>query len=136
MVPLKEQKEIMKQILSVSKKRKEITLSYLFGSFATGTTNKDSDVDIAVYLNPDKCKDIFDTRLILIKEFTQALKKEVDVIILNTTKPFLRFVVIKEGKLAFQRDEGFKIDFEIRTLNEYFDFKPYMEMYQKAILNS
>lgn len=136
MTGLREQKEIMKQIKSVSKKRKEIILSYLFGSFALGTTNRDSDIDIAVYLDPKTCKDLFDTRLMLIKEFTQALKKDVDVVILNTTKPFLRFVIIKEGKLVFQRDEGFKIDFEIKVLNEYFDFKPYMEMYQKAILNS
>ncbi|MFA5348933.1 MAG: nucleotidyltransferase domain-containing protein [Candidatus Paceibacterota bacterium] len=132
----KEQKHIIKQIESVSKKRKEIILSYLFGSFAMGTTNRSSDVDIAIYLDSKKVKDLFDARLMLIKEFSQALKKDVDVVILNTTKPFLKYVIIKEGKLVFQRDEGLKIDFEVKTLNEYFDFKPYMEMYQKAALNS
>ncbi|MDD5621294.1 MAG: nucleotidyltransferase domain-containing protein [Candidatus Pacebacteria bacterium] len=132
----KEQKHIIKQIESVSKKRKEIILSYLFGSFALGTTNRNSDVDIAIYLDSKKVKDLFDARLMLIKEFSQALKKDVDVVVLNTAKPFLKYVIIKEGKLVFQRDEGLKIDFEVKTLNEYFDFKPYMEMYQKAALNS
>ena len=56
---LREQKNIIKQIELISKKRKEINLSYLFGSFALGTTNRGSDVDIAVYLDPKKCKDFF-----------------------------------------------------------------------------
>ncbi|MCD5396379.1 MAG: nucleotidyltransferase domain-containing protein [Candidatus Pacebacteria bacterium] len=69
-------------------------------------------------------------------EFSRFLGREVDVVILNTASPFLRFVVIKEGKLIYEKDKSQRIDFELKSLNEYFDYKPILELYRQKILSS
>jgi len=66
----------------------------------------------------------------------KLLKKETDVLILNTAFPFLRYVVLKEGKLIFDRDESQRIDFELKSINEYFDFRPVLEKYNNRLLIS
>ncbi|HZX50322.1 MAG TPA: nucleotidyltransferase domain-containing protein [Candidatus Paceibacterota bacterium] len=102
---------------------KEVLFAYLFGSHATGHAIAKSDVDIAVYLNPKNKQDQFEKRLELIAALTKLLKKEVDVIVLNMASPFLKHVVFKEGTLVFDRDASSRIDFDLKSLNEYFDYK-------------
>jgi len=108
----------------------------LFGSRAVGRAIPTSDVDVAVYLDKKLCGDFFEKRLDLIVKFSKLLKKETDVLILNTAFPFLRYVVLKEGKLIFDRDESQRIDFELKSINEYFDFRPVLEKYNNRLLIS
>lgn len=129
-------KKIIEILKKISQKEEAILFCYLFGSRAYGKTIPKSDIDLAVYLNKEKCKEFFEKRLELIAKFSKKLKKETDVVILNTAPPFLRYVALKEGKLIFERDEGQRIDFELKALNEYFDFKPVLEMYNKHLLTS
>lgn len=126
--------EILKKLKNFFLEEKEILFCYLFGSAAHGKTIPKSDVDLAVYLDNKRCKDFFEKRLELIAIFSQKLKKEADVVILNTAPPFLRYVVLKEGKLIFEKNRGERIDFELKAINEYFDFKPVLEMYHQKIL--
>lgn len=115
-------------------KRKGILFCYVFGSFAYNNFNSKSDVDIAVYLDKKKKIDFFEKRLELISEISRVLKKEADILILNTAPLFLKYVAIKEGKLIFSKNEEKRIDFELKTTNEYFDFKPVLEMYNQRII--
>lgn len=121
--------KITKKLKSALEKKDYILFAYLFGSQATGKTNKDSDVDIAVYLSESLEKDFFNIRLKLIEEFNIALQKEVDVIILNTAAPFLRFVVIQEGKILTNRNPSKEIEFKLKSMSEYFDYKITFEKY-------
>ena len=109
---------------------------YLFGSQTTKNTVSDSDVDLAVFFEKNQVNDFFERRLELIGELSKLLGKEADVVVLNTAPPFLRYVVLKEGKLIFERDKGKRIDFELKSLNEYFDFKPILEKYHQRLLTS
>lgn len=131
----KESLKIVSSLKRFLSKDKDISFCYLFGSQAANKTISTSDVDVAVYLNP-KIKNFFEKRLELIEKITKSLKKETDVIILNTSSPFLGFVVLKEGKLIFENDKGKRIDFELKKMNEYFDFKPVLEMYNERLLAS
>ena len=129
-------KKITEIVEKTFSKEKAVLFCYLFGSTASAKTISTSDIDIAIYLDEKKCKDFFEKRLELIAKLSKELKKDVDVVILNTAPPLLKYVVLKEGKLIFERDESKKIDFELRSINEYFDFKPILDMYNKHLLSS
>lgn len=122
---------ILKKVL---RKEKRVLFGYLFGSQASRNAISKSDVDVAVYLDENHSKDFFDERLRLIARLSRGLKKDADVVVLNTASPFLRYVVLKEGEVVFEKDKGRRIDYELKSMNEYFDFKPVRQMYHKKLL--
>jgi len=127
--------KIRNQLFPLFERETSIIFSYIFGSASQGNTNTESDVDLAVYLDAKKVKDIFKKRLHLIEKFQSILKKPTDVVILNEINSiFLKFVIIKEGRVIFERDHGQRVDFELKTLQEYYDFQPFLEEYNKAYL--
>jgi predicted nucleotidyltransferase len=127
---------MIKMLKSVLEKETSVLFCYLFGSFTAGHNISKSDVDIAVYLDKKKCPDFFEKRLELIPQISQKLKKEADIVILNTAPPFLKYVVFKEGELIFEKNRTERIDFELKATNEYFDFKPILEKYNEELLGS
>ena len=129
-------KFIIEALEKFFRQEKDVLFCYLFGSYATGHAREKSDVDIALYLDPAKKQDQFEKRLALIAELSGLLKKEADVVVLNTASPFLKHVVLKEGMLLFDRDPSKRIDFELKATNEYFDYKPTLELYNQRLLAS
>jgi predicted nucleotidyltransferase len=114
----------------------EVVLTYLFGSHAHGQAWGQSDVDVAVLLenrpDDDRC---FDMRLEVIGGLMNLLDTdEVDVLILNQAPPALRYAVLRDGVLLFCRDRQAMIEFRVRAVNEYLDFKPILRRHERAIL--
>ncbi len=113
-----------------------VVLAYLFGSHARGRAWAQSDVDVAVLLegrpDNDQC---FDMRLEVIGGLMGILHtNDVDVLILNQAPPALRYAVLRDGIVLFCRDRQAMIEFRVRTLNEYLDFKPFLKRHGDAIL--
>ncbi len=115
----------------VLQEEESVSLCYVFGSVAQNRAGNKSDIDLAVYLSSECSEDFFAIRLRLIEKFTREFSFEADVIILNTASPFLRYVVVKEGKLLMERSLEARIDFELKAMRDYFDYKPILEMYNK-----
>ena len=114
---------------------KGILFGYFFGSMALGKANLESDIDLAFYLEEKEVKDFFKKRLFLIEKIQSLLKKRVEVIILNEVRSiFFKFVIIKEGKIILERDHAQRIDFELKTMQEYYDFRPFIKEYNEAYL--
>ncbi len=68
-------------------------------------------------------------------ETEKVLKKETEVIILNDINSvFFKFVIVKEGKVIFKRDRSKRIDFELKTMQEYYDFQPFIKEYNEAYI--
>ena len=114
-----------------------VVLAYLFGSHARGRAWAHSDVDVAVLLegrpDDDHCLDV---RLEVIGGLMGILHtNDVDVLILNQAPPALRYAVLRDGLLLFCRDRQAMIEFRVRTLNEYLDFKPILKRHGDAILD-
>jgi len=127
--------DIRNQLQPLFKMDESIVFSYIFGSTALGATNKESDIDIAVYLNTKQVKDTFTRRLQLIEKLQSFLQRSCDVVVLNELSSiFFKFVIIKEGKLIFERDHGQRVDFELKTMQEYYDFQPFLAAYNQAYL--
>lgn len=113
--------EALKNIFNSSP---EIKLAYIFGSRVNGQEGPLSDYDFAVYFDlRDKIR-MSDIRFELLGKLSRELKTDkIDLIILNMTEsPELKYNIIKDGRLIYE-EEPYKVIFEPRVLNEYFDFR-------------
>jgi len=125
----------IKQIQSVFANFSAIKLVYFFGSAAKGEAGPMSDYDFAVYfdlsLNNEKDKEImFNIQFKLMDGLSRALKTDkIDIVILNLTEsPELKYQIIKNGRLIYEQ-EPFRVLIEPKILNEYFDFRYFLQKY-------
>ncbi len=56
------------------------------------------------------------------------------VIPLNGASALLRFEAIRHGRVLFAADEAERIQFEVRTLREYEEFRRRQDLYYRAML--
>ena len=85
--------ELVNVLTQALSDRPEILDAYLFGSQARGTARADSDVDVAVYLDP--ATDInagFGVDAAIATDLMRALgRNDIDVVLLNRADPVLCF---------------------------------------------
>lgn len=112
------------KLKSIFQSYPEIKLAYFFGSKAMGGAGPLSDYDFAVYLDERNKKKLFEIKFALMDKISRFLKTDkIDIVVLNIAEsPELKYQIIKEGELIFER-EPFKVLVEPRILNEYFDFR-------------
>lgn len=117
--------KLLKELRGIFESFEEVKLVYLFGSRARGDVGEMSDYDFGIYLEGDQ-----KLRLELESKISEVLDADrVDLLILNRCeKPELKYNVIKEGELLFER-EPYKVQFEPQVLNEYFDFRIMLRQY-------
>lgn len=124
----------VESIIKVLENERDILFAYLFGSYAKGTQNEKSDIDIAVYLIDEEILEKYPlyTSRLAIRIENILDKKKVDVRILNGSTLRFRNQVLMHGKLLFSKDEKKRIEFETSSLAKYYDFKPHIDMYDAA----
>jgi predicted nucleotidyltransferase len=108
----------------------------LIGSVATGSAGPLSDIDIAVYLDPELDREGMVSDILRIGvELEKKLRTEnVDVVNLNEASPSMKFNAVKTGIEILVRDEGEYEDFVIRALSEYYDHLEFLEQqYRYAV---
>ena len=120
----------IKKLNSIFRSYPEIKLAYLFGSRAVCKESSLSDYDFAIYLNMKDKKRMFEIKFKLFDRISRLFKTDkIDIVILNLTEaPELKYQIILEGKLLFER-EPFKVIVEPKILNEYFDFQKLLLRY-------
>jgi len=107
----------------------EIKLVYFFGSKAKNKASILSDYDFAVYFDKKiSISQIKEITLSLIAKISSILKSDnIDLVILNQSlSPILKFNIIKEGKLIYEKPP-YKLLVEPLIYNEYFDFKVFIQ---------
>ncbi len=112
--------------------RPEIIFAYLFGSVATKKANTLSDIDLAIYLDPNyrHRKQGYGYQSELIAELSSLLSAPVDVVILNKASTILKYQVIKNGVLIFSRCNKTRREFHEKTIRHYLDLKPLLKVQQ------
>ncbi len=123
------------KIRGILREKKAIGFAYLFGSYSTGTTHRDSDVDIAVHLTErEKLKDSLRWRLRLMAEISSELRmNDVDVVVLNEAPLVLRYEIVSSGKIIVNTVPGSELEFRLRTMKEYFDTAPMRDMFRRVM---
>lgn len=109
-----------------------VRFAYLYGSRATGGHRPDSDADIAVVLiRPLELLE----EAILADRLAQAMGvPAVDLLDLERASLRMRGRVLTEGRPIFSTDEPGRVEFEVRTRSEYFDFLPTQLLHRDAFL--
>lgn len=132
--------DLLKRKINIFLKQAEkickINFAYIFGSYARGEQNENSDIDIAIMpdlIGIDKMSEVF-MRGNLIELGKSVFNKDVDVVFLNTDSVFLKYEVVHDGIVIKDNDD--RISFESLAFREYFDFKYYSDYYNNAMLNS
>ena len=111
--------------------RADVCAAYLFGSRATGTERDDSDVDVGLlyFQVPQATLTTFpfgDEA-----DLTDELGLVVQLIVMNTAPPDLVHRILRHERLLFDKDPSFRIRFEVKHRNEYFDLKPVLDRYRR-----
>jgi len=122
---------MIKKIISLLSRRNDIRFAFIFGSFVSQQMTSSSDLDIALFF-----KDIIDFKVIneLREELTAALRKETDIVMLNTASPIIRMQVLKKGILIINNEPKSYNEFFVKTVNEYDDLKKIRKEIEDTIL--
>lgn len=127
-----------KQLNKIFKKH-NVSFAYLFGSQVSGKTGPLSDYDFGVYfsdIDNETTKEISKKQMDLASDLEEVLKvKKVDVVPLNIAFPALAYHIVKTGKRIYELNSDARVLFEVRAMNEYFDFLPMLEKNREYIHN-
>ena len=109
----------------------DVVAAWLFGSFARGDARADSDVDVAVLSRHTPAATFEALPLRLEGEIERLLQRTTQVVVMNGAPADLRARVLRDGVLLVDRDPSFRIRFEVRTRNEWFDLQPILREYRR-----
>ena len=125
----------IERIIHYFRDRDEVSSLYLFGSSAKGKGTEESDIDIAVLIDEPrlKKKDIEKFRRKYYEASPRFSLRRVDIVILNSAPVFLKYQVIKTGKILFDRNRKLRVGFTEKTITEYLDFKPIQDICLNAV---
>ena len=104
----------------------------VFGSFARGDNDTNSDIDIAILLN-SSVKNTFDIQIQHQNNIEKLLKKKVEVQAINSSRVDFSYRVISEGIIIHGYNNPFRVDFEVKTMQNYFDLMPFFKEYYEVL---
>ena len=105
--------------------------AYLFGSVARGDDRADSDVDVAVLFDAAPPSVLSAPPFTLAGDLERALRRPVDLVVLNTASADLVHRVLRDGQIVLDRDRARRLRFEVAKRNEYFDLEPIRRLYRR-----
>jgi len=127
-------RDLATRVTAVLSTRAEILEAYVFGSRARGDERPHSDVDIAVYVDPERVGEApfgYDSELAA--DLMRALgTNRVDVVVLNAAPPLLYHRVLRDGIRILARDLVATTGREGRALSRYCDYIPQLAKIEHA----
>jgi predicted nucleotidyltransferase len=126
---------LLKSLKEAIEGEEGVLFAYLYGSHACGSALSDSDIDVAVYLNPsDMTEYLKKEKKILSALIDKVHTDRIDLRILNAVPLILQYRVLKEGIPIVVKDEQSRVDFETGVMNRFFDLKPYFDEYKEMLI--
>jgi predicted nucleotidyltransferase len=129
-----QQSDIEKKLAEALSGEPAVATCYLFGSSLSPTFGPESDVDVALlyfsHLVPTAL-DAFDMK----HRLSLALRRDVDIVVLNMASPVISMQVLRKGKKLVERDPRLTERFFVRTVNMYADLKRVRLPIERQILN-
>lgn len=133
-VPVDDPRRLVETLTEHLHARPEILDAYLFGSSAHGRAQAHSDVDVAVYIDPDRAQGSpFGYAAELTADLSAALRRDgVDVLLLNQAPPLLYHRVLRDGLRVIARDLAATTTREGQALSRYCDYVPHLRKIDAA----
>jgi len=102
-----------------------IQFAYLFGSAGTSLQHPQSDVDIAVFFDPEAGEATFDHKLHLYAAISRVIKQNhIDIVVLNTChNHILMLEILHKGRVVYDSWPEYRALFEQEALHAAIDFK-------------
>ncbi|HEX5660110.1 MAG TPA: nucleotidyltransferase domain-containing protein [Polyangiales bacterium] len=128
--------QLVRSLQEALQARPEVREAYLFGSQARGKTRAESDVDVAVYVDPAALENYvgwFGYDAEIGTELIGALRRnDVDLVVLNKAPPLLYYHVLRDGIRLLTRDAKETTTREAQALSRYFDYIPQLNKIDEA----
>ena len=96
----------------------EVRLAYLFGSHARNQARPDSDVDVGIVVK-GQADPLVDLRLA--DRLSEAVRKPVDVVVLNRASAILQHEAIRDGVRLFEASPMERRFYELAAFKDYVD---------------
>ena len=127
-------RELVGRLADALAPREEVLEAYLFGSRARGQARRDSDIDVAVYVDEARAHDgAWGYRAELTTDLMVALgTNDVDVVVLNRASILLYHRVLRDGVRILSRDLRATTARAGQALSRYFDFLPQLDKMDAA----
>lgn len=127
----------MQKLNKYKMKELGIIAVYLFGSESEGATTIRSDIDIGIVLkDPKNLEDTLPLYNAIYSELSKAFKptflREIDIVFLQSSPITLQHNAMLYGKVIYEEDPIQRVDYEERVINQYMDFKPILEYFDKV----
>lgn len=123
-------RKILIQLKKYMRAERNIVISFLFGSAATGRATDNSDVDIAVYLKNTDAEDTIRS------EISHILGKEVDLVLINNAPATLVSSAFKTGIPLAIKNRRLYWDFYLEKTLEAEDFVNFAEDFYRISARS
>jgi hypothetical protein len=108
----------------------ECLAAYLFGSTARGEHTERSDIDLGLLYREGPPRTLDSPPRRLEGRLELALRRTVQVVVMNSAPPDLVHRILRDGILCLDRDRRARLRFEVKARNEYFDLLPYLRRYR------
>lgn len=112
-----------------------IVCAYLFGSQVRDEAGSLSDVDVAVLFDSSvSSDDLFRRERVVGRSLEIALRRPIDLVVLNEAPPALAHRVVRDGALLVSRDESRRLQFEVDAIGAFLDFRSVLDQYDTHLL--
>ncbi len=111
-----------------------VVFAYLFGSRATGRARPDSDVDVAVYLDPPPRDPLAEALALAARLEDASGVGGIEVVVMNDAPLPLLGRILRERIVLYSRDEPARVAFESLAFREFLDFEFHARQLDRELL--
>lgn len=114
------------------KNKSNISMAFLFGSYAKGNETTESDIDIAVYFTPSTRRleweeeKIYEDENIIWSDIENIINIKTDLIILNRAPSTLVFSILQDGIPIIIKDQSFYLRFFLMISDAAEEFRAFV----------
>lgn len=109
--------EIFQQVRSFITEHLDPAFIILFGSYAKGTTHKESDIDIAFY-HEDKSFSSYEL-FMLAQQLADSIGIEVDLVDLKEASTVFAAQIFSTGEVIYSKNDNLRMELHMRTYSMY-----------------
>ena len=114
----------LREILAGHADQEGIAAAYLFGSVARGTAG------LGILYSENRSFFFKDSGLA--EQVEDLLGPPIQMVTLNKAAPELIVQIFHESRLILELNRSQRIQFEVRSRNEFWDFEPFLRLYRET----